>query len=248
MLRESGTCNGITAFDIHAAHFERETITGLASVLLNHFYDELLTNVVAHIENEKGVVDKPSSLDSLLDQHVWLVREGGHHIDATHLASVTRIARQTTCAQDHQKALAIARYGCRLGDDFKFASDPPFQDIYEDHRIWFEVLCGQNIESGLAHFTAKADQSRGEYHESACVEALMDLEIMAGDRDAAVKTAVERLWPLLESGSLPPSAFEIAKTSDQFVAIADAFQTHENFAGYAFAKIKAKEAAASEGK
>lgn len=247
MLRESGTCNGITAFDVHAAHFDRETITGLASVLLNHFYDELLGNVISHIESEKGAVDKSSSLDALLAEHDWLVREGGHHIDATHLASVTRIARQTTCTHDHERALAIAQYGCRLGDDFKFTSDPPFQDIYEDHRIWFEALVGQNVESAIAHFTTKADDSKGQYGESACVEALMDLAIMAGDRDAAVKIAVERLWPMLEPGNLPPSAFEIAKTAAQFEAIADAFQSQENFAGYAFARIKAQEAAGGRG-
>ncbi len=241
MLEQAGTCNGITAFDVHAMQFDRETVSGLASVLLNHFYDELLANVIDHVRKVKSTTVESATLGELLQQHDWLVREGGHHIDATHLASVIRIARQTVTAADHEKALSLANYGCRLGEDFHFASDPPFEKLYEDHRIWFLALTGFEVDVATEHFAEKADASKGQYHETAAAEALIDLQIQTGNRDAAVETAVERLWGLIEPDSLPPSAFEIAKTSAQFQKIASAFRDGGNFAGYAFAMIRRDE-------
>ena len=237
MLRESGTCNGITAFDVHARNFDSKTVSKLASVLLNHFYDELLANVRHHVKEMKGEKTETKTLAELLLKHDWLVNEGGHHIDATHLASVVRISRQCMNQGDHEKALALSLYGCRLGDDFKFGSDPPFQDIYEDHRLWFAALSGKGTKQAVETFSRKANEAKGEYGELACAEALVDLQIRIGDRDAAVASAVQRLWPLIDQDGLPPSAFEIAKSAEQFNVIAEAFKQKSNFAGYAFAKI-----------
>ena len=210
ILEKSGTCNGITAFDVNAMQFDRSTVAGLASVLLNHFHDEILANVIEHVKKEDHRVDEKASLASLLQRHEWLVHEGGHHADVTHLASVIRIARQTTKVEDHQLALSLARYGCRLGKDFQFASDPPFENLYEDHRIWFEALTGENVESAVKHFAKKSDDAKGQHHETSAAEALVDLQIRIGDRDAAVETAIERLLSQTNADDLPPSAFEIA--------------------------------------
>ena len=241
ILEKTGTCNGITAFDVHAMQFDRETVAGLASVLLNHFCDEMLVNVVDHVRRVKGAANENASLRELLQEHDWLVREGGHHADATHLASVIRIARQTTTIEDHQRALSLANYGCRLGEDFQFASDPPFENLYEDHRIWFEALTGENVEEAVKHFANKADAAKGEYHENSAAEALVDLQIRTGNRDAAVESAIARLMSQTDADNLPPSAFEIAKSPSQLEKIADAFREKENFAGYAFAKLCCEE-------
>lgn len=237
MLERSGTCNGITAFDVHAMQFDRETISNLASILLNHFYSEILANVIEHVKKVKGEADGTATLGELLQQHDWLVREGGHHADATHLASVIRIARQTTSAEDHRRSLALANYGCRLSEDFHFASDPPFENLYEDHRIWFEALTGTNVDAAIQHFAGKANQAQGQYHETPSAEALVDLQIRTDQRDDAVDSAVKLLLGKTRAEDLPPSAFEIAKTPSQFDRIAEAFRGTENFAGYAFAKL-----------
>lgn len=237
MLERSGTCNGITAFDVHAMQFDRETISGLASILLNHFYDEIRANVVDHVNKMKGSAEENASLAELLNQHDWLVREGGHHADATHLASVIRIARQAMTPEDLDKALSLANYGCRLGPDFQFASDPPFENLYEDHRIWFEALTGMEVDAAIEHFLKKATEARGQYHETAAAEALVDLQIRTDRRDDAVDSAVRLLLDQVEPEEIPPSAFEIAKSASQFEKLAQAFHDSDNFAGYAFAKL-----------
>lgn len=237
MLERSGTCNGITAFDVHAMQFDSDTVSALASTLLNHFYDELLANVIVHVEKVSGNANQDSSLDEFLEQHDWLVREGGHHADATHLASVIRIAKQTTTTKDHKLARSLANYGCRLGEDFQFASDPPFEDLYEDHRIWFEALTGKDQDNAIAHFSNKAEEARGQYHQTAAAEALVDLQIRTDRRDDAVDSAARLLFKQIEPDDLPPSAFEIAKSATQFGKVAETFRETGNFAGYAFAKL-----------
>lgn len=237
MLEKTGTCNGITAFDVQARQFDRATISSLSSILLNHFYDEILANVVEHVRKVEGKADETLSLRELLQQHDWLVREGGHHADATHLASIIRIARQTNSQEDLQKALSLANYGCRLGEDFHFTSEPPFEQIYEDHRVWYEALTGQNVEAAIGHFADKADLAKGQYHETAVVEALVDLQIRTNNRDAAVDSTTQRIISLTEPGELPSAAFEIAKSPSQYEKVAQAFQNQGNFAGYAFAKL-----------
>lgn len=237
MLERSGTCNGITAFDVHAMQFDRETISSLASILLNHFHDEIRANVVDHVRKTIGSAEENASLSELLKQHDWLVREGGHHADATHLASVIRIARQVVTGEDLNKALSLAYYGCRLGSDFQFASDPPFENLYDDHRIWFEALTGKDVDAAIGHFSGKANEARGQYHETAAAEALVDLQIRTDRRDDAVESAVRLLLGQVEPDDIPPSAFEIAQSASQFEKLAQAFRGSNNFAGYAFAKL-----------
>lgn len=243
MLERTGTCNGITAFDVQGRQFDRATISSLASVLLNHFCEEVRTNVIEHVRSVEGNVDETLSLGEFLEKFNWLVREGGHHADATHLASVIRIARQTTSSEDNAKALSLANYGCRLSEDFQFASDPPFEQIYEDHRLWYEAMAGINIESAIKHFADKADQAKGEYSETAVVEALVDLQIRTDHRDAAVESTTERIISQLEPDELPAAAFEIAKSPSQYGTLAQAFQENGNFAGFAFAKLCQQEQA-----
>lgn len=234
LLDKSGTCNGITAFDVQAMQFDRETVAGLASILLNHFCDEMRANVIEHVRKVKGSVDESLSLDGFLQKHDWLVREGGHHADATHLASVIRIARQTTTEEDLRLAHSLAVYGCRLSEDFQFASDPPFEQIYEDHKIWYQALLGSEVDAAIRRFETKAEQSKGQNHETAVVEALVDLQIRTGNRDAAVDSMAQRFLSQVGSNELPTVAFEVARSASQFEKLATAFREGDNFAGYAF--------------
>jgi len=237
LLEQSGTCDGITAFDVHTAQFDRATITELASILLNHFYCELQASVVTHLQSSKTKVDPAASLAQLLDEHEQLVTDGGYHADPTHLASVVRIARQTTDKKDHLLAISLTDYGSRLSEDFRFAGDPPFEQTYEDHRIWFEALHSGQASAAIDHFKQKAESAKGQAHELASAEALIDLLILTDRRDEAVDSTVDRILPSIEPDELPTAAFEIANSVSQYEKLAGAFREQNNFVGYAFAVL-----------
>ena len=243
LLERCGTCDGITAFDVQAVQFDRETVAELAAILLNHFYGELRSSVAEHVSRSEGSVDESASLSELLAGRDWLLAEGGHHADATHLASVVRIARQTTEQADRERALSLADYGSRLPQDYQFQGDPPFEDTYHDHRIWFSALTGSEVDSAVEHFSNKAEQAKGQPEELMIAEALVDLQIQTGTRDAAVQTTIDRILPNLDPHELPAAAFEIAASPEQYKTLASGFRRCENFSAYAFAILCQQEQA-----
>ena len=237
LIRELGTCDAITAYDSMAMQFDPQTIPELASQLLTHFHAELMSNVVAGVIAAGHSVDDEASLGDLLSQHAWLVVEGGHHLDASHLASVVRIARQTDEESDHRMALDLCRYGQRLPADYQFESNPPFAELYVDHQKFFEVLIGDDYPRDIAHFEKKIEALRGDYHEPLAIEVFMDLQIRSGHRDDAVKTMTEQMWRFFENGEVPSTVFEVAQTREQHRALAEKFRSENDFAGYAMAKL-----------
>ena len=116
----------------------------------------------------------------------------------------------------------------------RFASDPPFEQIYEDHKIWYQALLGSEVDAAIRRFETKAEQSKGQNHETAVVEALVDLQIRTGNRDAAVDSMAQRFLSQVGSNELPTVAFEVARSASQFEKLATAFRDGDNFAGYAF--------------
>lgn len=243
LLQKCGTCDGITAFDMQATPFDRATISELASVLLNHFYEELRGNIASEILRKKGNVDEAADLDALLVERDRLCSTECQHVDATHLASVIRIARQTVARTDRERAISLANYGLRLDEELQLPSDAPFEDTYRDHRIWFETLTGNQVEAGIEHFTDKARQAKGQPEEVLVAEALVDLQIQAGFRDEAVASTVERILPILDADELPVAAFEVAATPQQYGALAAGFREHKNFSAYAFSLLCQQELA-----
>lgn len=237
LLENSGTCDGITAFDMQTMQFDRATITELASILLNHFYQELQANVVKQLQDAESKVVPSTTLSEMLKEHDWLVTDGGHHADPTHLASVVRIARQTTTKDDWELAIALTNYGSRLDEDFQFAGDPPFEQTYQDHRIWFEALALGQTNAAIDHFKQKAESAKGQPHELAAAEALIDLLILTDQRDEAVDSTVDRILPNLDPEELPAAAFEIANSGAQYQKLSEAFRKQNNFVGYAFAVL-----------
>lgn len=237
LIEQMGTCDGITAFDMQAMQFERNEVAKLAAVLLNHFHDELLTNVVANVRESGFEVDPKDTLGKLLDEHSWLVTEGGHHVDATHLASVVRIGRMAVEPMDHQRALDLCRYGRRLPEDYHFKSDPPFESIYIDHEKFYQALIGVDREGSLAWFADKVSGLRGDMHEPLATEVLIDLQVRAGERDRAVATMTEQMWIFFEKGQVPSSVFDVARSDEQYLKLSEKFHDHEDFAGFAFARL-----------
>lgn len=237
LLNHMGTCDGITAYDMQARQLAKGESIELAAVLLNHFHAEVMQGVVADVREQGFEVADTASLGELLDEHAWLVSEGGHHVDATHLASVVRIARQTASPQEHAKGLELCRYGRRLPEDFHFKSDPPFESIYLDHEKFFEALVGKDREQAVAWFVDKAERLEGDFHHAQAVEALIDLQVRCGDRDQAVATLADRMWGFFEDGQIPGSVLEIARTGDQFARLSNKFRESDDFGGFAFARL-----------
>jgi hypothetical protein len=243
LLKHTGTCNGITAFDVQARQFDKATQIEMASLLLNHLYRDLLTNVHRHVAEETKQDVSEKSLGSLLDELDWLGRKGGHHTDATHLASAVRIARLVESPADIKNAIDLANYGSRLPEDFQYGSDPPFESTYKDHLIYFNALEAKTtsgVKVAVDHFSQKAAALEADGMGALGWEVLIDLLVRIDRRDDALDIAIDQLVGDPDSTGISPGVFEIPKTAAQFERLAGVFLEREELLGFAIGKLKAQ--------
>ena len=150
LIDEHGTCNAITTFDSFAMQLPPADQRQLASTLLNHVYQQLHENIVNHLQESTGSKNastSTSSIRTLVAGHDEIFADGGHHMDATHIASTVRISRILEDPDSLNKALEICEYGKRLSKDLQFPDSPPFENIYVDHEILFRALLEAETDS-----------------------------------------------------------------------------------------------------
>lgn len=238
LLKQFGTCNGITTFDTQAGRFDRDTQKELARELLRHIYDELLENVnhaVNQVSMERGDAEQTpaSSLAEVMRAFPELTDGGAHHIDTTHLASVMRISRVVDDPNDLRIASELAQYGSRLAEDFQYPGDPPFEDTYIDHMYFYNALRGEDVDAAIAHFERKLESSDPQQVGPVVEETLVEFLVRLGKNDEALAVATTRLLGKYESMGIAPTAFEIAKTPQSLQRLKEFYQSEGDLLGFA---------------
>ena len=231
LLQRHGTCDAITTFDQTAANFDLDCQRAMAGSLLNHLYDELVENLVTSIPELKTSSDQPTTLAAILDSGVLTV-ENSCVIDATHLASVVRIARLLQDLPLIQRAHELARYGDGLSDDLKYPGQVPFEETYPDHLHYFSAVLGQNVDEAVEHFEKKIQQHDARQYGGIVIEAFVDLLAKAGRNDQAIEVLVSQLlgrYPLI---GIAPEPHELAKTAEQRQKLMEHYQSESDLLGF----------------
>src|SRR5262249_31312450 len=150
ILENYGTCSAITAFEqlppqdptIRAACAER---------LIQHLHRDLAANVRADVANRGLVLPAAAapaagsaSIAELLRDRDWLFADDAYHIDISHLASVVRMSILTQDPEAVALAVDLTEYGRRLGPRLQFEGSPPFERIFDDHRVYLRAVLGQD--------------------------------------------------------------------------------------------------------
>lgn len=246
LLKHYGTCNGITTFDTQATRFDPATRSQMARELLNHIYDELAANVNYAIgqgdkTNESGgdsrvnqqAESSMASLADLMAAHPDLTKDGAHHIDTTHLASVMRIARLVDDPEDLRKAHELANYGSQLHEDFQYPGNPPFEDTFVDHGFFFGSLLGHDVDRAVAHFQAKMQSLSADEFGPVAEETLVDLLVRLGRNDEAITILTERVLGKYEPLGIAPPPFEIARTPEALARLREFYKAEGDLLGFA---------------
>lgn len=241
MLKAYGTCNAITTIDVRANQggFSAGDLEAIAEILLNYFYEDLLTSVRNEVAQRTEAADTNSTLGVLLEQHPWLVTETGHHVDATHLNSIMRIARHVQSPKHFQMARDLCRYGQRLADDFKYAGDPPFESTYDDHEPFFSGLLNEGTAAAIEHFEKKLAQCEG-FDKTNVADVFVAWLVRIGRHDLAFEVALEHDVGA-EALGIAPSIFEIANTRELKQRLMEHFKSTGDLLGFAICKLQLKE-------
>lgn len=228
LLEKYGTCDGITTYDTQAARFDHGVQAEMASLLLNRLYQELCQNIQAVA---------PQGLPSLLEQ--WESSgECGLFIDATHLASVVRIARLCQQPSDWQHALLLCRYGLLLPSDLQYPSPPPFENTFEDHQFFFQALLGTEVDLAIRRMTEKCQRGYpDENQQQVADEILIDFLVRLDRREAAIEVFAQQILGQRIPLGIAPAINELAQTRDELIKLRDCFRQRDDLLGFAICQL-----------
>jgi hypothetical protein len=156
VLASQGICRAITVFGQYPGTQGREDCLHL---LVNRLHTELIASLRRTIEEAEGSPPSAGTIPELINGRDWLFEGMNYYVDTSHLVSILGFSLELTDPETLRLAVELCEYGKRLSPMFHYRGDPPFQDIYADHGVFLRTLLGEDIESGIAHFRKKVEES-----------------------------------------------------------------------------------------
>ena len=241
VLDQQGTCNSITLFDQAIAQRSKTDRQAAAERLLDHFYNELTELVRADITERDKAPEPDETLFDLIDRRPWVLKEGGYHLDTTHLSSTVRIASVLTDPKQLRMAWELTQYGRQLHHQFQYPGEEPFVDFYPSYAAFYSILLGENVDAGLKLFERKAKNVDVAEHGTGAIETYVDLLDRVGRHSQAVTFAIENMPDDVPSQSVVPLLIEIAGRAEEsgdpsgYESVASFCESKDDALGYAVA-------------
>jgi hypothetical protein len=158
-------------------------------------------------------------------------------VDTTHLASTVSFARELTDVGDLRMARDLAIYGSRLDRQLQYPQDPPFEETYPRHILWFDALLGRRVDPAVEYFGQRARECDVRQEGSMVVEVYIDLLGRLGRREQALEEAIGLLPPGVHTMGIAPSLVELAAAAGQFDRLAEVAQQRSERLGFLFAVL-----------
>ena len=246
LLRRFGTCNAITTLHAHARQLSSGDRDAVASLLVNHLYDELTESVVAHIKKQTQVAPTSQRLVDLLQHNEWLFDDRAYHIDTSHLSSTVQLARSCDHETTWNQARELTEYGRRLDPSLQYPGETPFHDTYVAHGHFFSALLDVERDQGLTYFEQLARAADVYQQTTLAVEVYVDLLARIGQADAALQIFLELIPPNIPTTGLIVSPLHLAEQSGNFTPLLDHYRGQERLVEYGAALALANEQKRSE--
>lgn len=216
VIQHYGTCNAISAYDTEAPRFRRSQQQAASVVMVRRLHDELTANLRAAIERQEGIAPQESTIPDLLRDRDWLFGEFSYHIDASHLASVVRIARIVVDPPSLRLAWELTEYGRRLAGTFQFAGDEPFGEIYPSHALFFAAQLGMHVEEAIAYFRERAERANIEEEGTAAAEVYIVLLVRLRRFAEALAAHLKLIPPDVRTTGFAPALLELGRMSEDY--------------------------------
>jgi hypothetical protein len=194
ILEHYGACSAITAFEhLSGDEVAREQC---ATDLVRHLHEQLTFSLRAEIARQgHPVPPEGTSIPDLIAGRTWLFADDAYHIDTSHLGAVVRMAPLVTDPEPLRLAVELTDYGRHLSHRHRYEGDPPFEDLYEDHRVYLRALAGEDQDAAIAHFRGKLApiDPNGEPADSVPAQVLVRLLERLGKLEEAIRVSAEHL-------------------------------------------------------
>ncbi|GEM_PF-742465 len=252
-LNRMGTCNAITAYDTQmhsAALTEKQEAAGR---LIEHVYDELVSNVKHHLAKTLPIPPGKVSLAELISGRPELFADGGYHIDVTHLSSVLRIGRIVDDSKMQQLAIQLCEYGKQLAELFQPPGHLPFEPYFESHRLYYSCLVGdEDAAQGLDFFKQQRAKATLETKDPTntfsletqmeCTEVVVELLVRTHNPEQAIELLIQQLDNSAEHqrSRWTPILFNCCQQAGDFTKLMEYSRKTEDALGFGLAAIYAQ--------
>lgn len=159
ILEHYGLCQAITACEsIHAQGASELVRESCVRRLIRAAHRELALRVTSEVQQREAEVSAETPLIELIQGRDWLFENENYHLDTSHLNAIVRMARILQPCEEMDACIELCEYGRRLSGRYRYPDPPPFEDVYEDSLLFFEIMTDRKVESGMASFRQKAER------------------------------------------------------------------------------------------
>ncbi len=239
ILNHYGTCSAITAFE----HLPRDESTrnACADMLITQVHEHLAASLRAEITHRgQPLPPEGTPIPALLDGREWLFVDDAYHMDVSHLSSTVRISPLANDPKTLALAAELTEYGRKLSGRHRYEGDPPFEDVYEDHRVYLRALLGHDQDAAVTHFRAKLAPETGEADpgDTVAAQVLVGLLSKIGRLDEAIDLASLTLAGLPESALFCPGVSQLCQRAGKPEKLAQIARDQDDLVNYTAAILQ----------
>jgi hypothetical protein len=235
ILEQYGICRAITLFEHYPDPASREQAIAL---LLDSLYQELLGNLKRTVASQEGTEPDTASIAEVIKGRDWLFEGGTYYVDTSHVCSVLRHALDASSPEILRKAVDLTEYGQRLAPMFHFKGDPPFENIYEDHRTYLRALLGEEVDEAIAHFRGKVEANHPQDF-GASAATLIDLLVRLDRYNEAIEVARTYLEGVDPRQMNCPSVLELCQLAADYDQMRQIAREQGDLLSFAAARLQA---------
>ena len=190
VLGTHGICRAITVFGQYPGTQGREDSLHL---LIKKLHSDLTASLLRSIQEVEGSPPDGQSIPELITGRDWLFEGMNYYVDTSHLVSVLGFSLELADPAMLRMAIELCEYGMKLSPMFHYRGDPPFEDIYADHRIFLKALLDEEVENAISHFVRKVENSDPEEIGTGPAQILIVLLTRLNRYEQAVEISLQYL-------------------------------------------------------
>ena len=247
VLDNYGVCRAITIFE-HQFPYKGDVRESCGLMLIHRLYGDLVENVRSDVESRREAQGESKDVDlsnadvrTLIEGREWLFEGFGYHVDISHLQSVIRIGATMKDKDGLEKAIQMAEYGRNLGRDFQHPDPAPFEDFYNDYRIFLRAVKGEGIDGAVRYFTQKAERytpdEEGRHFPG---EVLVHLLDRLGRHDEAIEAFLKYLKDLSGPLSVSPELSALCDASGDYTKLLETAKEKDDLLQFAAGLVSSR--------
>lgn len=221
LLQRFGLCSAITTASSGEYQHPPEVRVYCITRLVRALYEELRSRLTAEIVQREGTAPPAERVLDLIRNRDWLFEDEFYHVDVSHLSAVVQMSMHLPPGADLDMARELTAYGCKLSPRYQYPSDPPFENQYRDYAVYLDILAGDKVEEGLAHFRVKLENAEPDSIGTAPAETLVNL-LLRLERPAEALAVARRYLANEDSRGLScPGLTELCERAHDFQTLTE---------------------------